>query len=82
MDAVKKWAPILITWDDSNGSAEWIEEQNVKHGPNRIVEVGLFIKRDRTGVTTCKAHDTTSNSVHGIAFIPKGNIVSVVELKP
>lgn len=77
---MKKFTPVLITWKDSNGSAEWLEQRDITHEPNTVIEVGLFFKKDRTGITTVKAHDKTSGCVHGVSFIPAANVISIAPL--
>ena len=78
---MKRYTPVLVTWHDSNGSATWIEERDVVHAPNVVVEVGLFFKQDNTGLTTVKAVDKTSGHVHGQSFVPAANVISIVKLQ-
>ena len=78
---MKRFTPVLVTWHDSNGSAEWLDERDVVHAPNIVLEVGLFFRQDATGLTTVKAIDKVSGHVHGQSFIPATNIISVVKLE-
>jgi len=78
---MKRFAPVLVTWTDANGSAEWTELRDIRHAPNVITEVGLFVRQDEAGLTTVKAIDKVTGYVHGQSFIPSPNIVSIVKLK-
>jgi hypothetical protein len=73
---------VAVTWDDAHGTnlGDYSESEIERdfHKAARYTTFGLLVKEDTAGVTL--ASDVSEGSYRGVAFIPRGMIVDLVNL--
>lgn len=73
---------VAVTWDDAHGTnlGDFSESEIERdfHKAARYTTFGLLVKEDAAGVTL--ASDVSEGTYRGVAFIPRGMIVDLVNL--
>lgn len=73
---------VAVTWDDAHGTnlGDYSESEIERdfHKPARYTTFGLLVKENEAGVTL--ASDVSEGTYRGVAFIPRGMIVEIVNL--
>ena len=78
----RRWDLAEVTWGDAHGSDNgWVEPDELEHGPEAMITVGMIVTDDDEGITLCLSRHFDGTRVGGYIFIPRQNITSVKVLQ-